>query len=455
MRRGPAPQPLKYGRCLVVALDGLGDLVLRQPLLRGLADAGYEVHVLVQAGYEGLLRFLDDRLRGIPAPLGWTIPPAVSTVHQLLDQLHSLDPALVVSAQFDPVRYADWIVRSLPGAFAAGFAGGAVQEVPGARAVEAELGLPDERPLDLVATCEESTAETEKARRLLAALTGRAPSTDPPTLTLGSSDRERASIRLQALGMAPGRFVVCYPAGTKNVTLKAWPADRYGAIAAWISRERGMPTLVMGHGSEAAVVEEVVAVARAAGGSDVRGWCSGEHDLDTMIGFVASASLYVGNDTGAMHVAAAAGVAAIAPFGGGHWPRFLPVARRGAVHTRMLPCFGCGWRDCIFFDGPCVGRVEEEAVRASVARVLDGEDGFEVHPDALPLGEADWTRAVTAFRALSSRAADSRQGLRAHASPEEPPAARLRAMAARIRHTFFGPSSRDRGAAVWRRAPRG
>jgi ADP-heptose:LPS heptosyltransferase len=380
-------------------------MVLRQPLLSGLADAGYEVHALVQEGYEPLLRFLDDRVRGIGAPLSWTVPPSKATVGALFDRVRGLDPALVVSAQFNPVRYADWIILALPNAFAAAFGGGAVQEVAGARALEPDLGLPDVRPLDLVVPCEESAPETDKARSLLAALIGRTPTSAPPRMTISPSDRERASTVLRSLGVTDGRFAVCYPAGTKNVTLKAWPAERYGRISAWLANEKGLPTLVMGHASESSIIDAVVAAARASGG-DVKAWRGEDEDLETMVALLASASLYVGNDTGAMHIAAAAGVPVVAVFGGGHWPRFLPVARRGAVHTRMLPCFGCGWKDCIFFDGPCVHRVEEDAVRASVARLLDGEDGFQVHADALPLGQSDWARAVEAFRALSARIRD-------------------------------------------------
>ena len=153
----------------------------------------------------------------------------------------------------------------------------------------------------------------------------------------------------------------------------------------------------MGHDSESAVVDAVVAAARA-GGTDVSRWLGGEKDLETMIGLLASAGLYLGNDTGPMHVAAAAGVPVVAVFGGGHWPRFLPVAHRGAVHTRKVPCFGCGWKDCVFGDAPCVGRVEEETIRASVARSLQGRGRFEIHDDPLPLSEEDRARAV-AFRA--------------------------------------------------------
>jgi ADP-heptose:LPS heptosyltransferase len=382
----------RSGRCLVLALDGIGDLVLRQPLLTGLADAGYEVHVLVQASYEALLSLLDRRLRGIPAPLRWTEAPAVEVARALLDRLRQLDPALVVSAQFDPVRYVDWILRALPAAFSVGFHGGSWQEVAGAALVAPRLRLGAPRPLDLAVSCEAPLAEAEKGRRLLGELVGGAASSDPPRIRLPPSDRAAAEAVLRSLGLAPG-YLVCFPAGTKNVTIKAWPADRFARLAAWATRERGVSTLVLGHESEAGVVEAVADAARAQG-ADVRSWRAGDGDLATTVGLLARARLYLGNDTGAMHLAAAAGVPVVAIFGGGHWPRFLPVSSRGAVHTRKLVCFGCGWRDCFFGDGPCVNRVEEAAVRASVAHLLEGADGFEVHDDTLPLTEADQDRAV-------------------------------------------------------------
>ena len=57
------------------------------------------------------------------------------------------------------------------------------------------------------------------------------------------------------------------------------------------------------------------------------------------------ARLYLGNDTGAMHLAAALGVPVTAVFGGGTWPRFVPAAVCGEAVVHPLPCFGCGW-DC-------------------------------------------------------------------------------------------------------------
>jgi glycosyltransferase involved in cell wall biosynthesis len=112
-----------------------------------------------------------------------------------------------------------------------------------------------------------------------------------------------------------------------------------------------------------------------------------------------------------MHLAAAAAVPVVAVFGGGHWPRFLPSSSTGAVHTQDLPCFGCGWRDCVFGDAPCVGRVDEAQVRRSVARVLDGGAGLEVHQQP-PLTDLEVQPSVLdGYRALSEEAARRLDGL--------------------------------------------
>jgi ADP-heptose:LPS heptosyltransferase len=399
-------KPPGSGRCLVLALDGIGDMVLRQPLLAGLADAGYEVHVLVQEGHEPLLPFLDERLLGIPAPLKWTCPPAIQTVRGLLDRLGRLEPTLVVSAQFNPVRYVDWIRRQLGGVFGAGFVGGAWQEVAGARRLEPELSLPEGRPLDLQVRCDEPLHEADKARRLLAALLGGSPPARSPRLMLRQADRERGESFLRSVRLRSQAYAVCCPAGTKNVTIKAWPADRFGRIAGWLTREKGLPTLVIGHRSEEEAVGACVRSARSAGG-DPRAWLGDIEEIETMVAVLGLARLYLGNDTGPMHVAAAAGVPVVAVFGGGHWPRFLPVAALGAVHTRRLPCFGCGWRHCFFGEGICVTRVEERAVRGSVERVLAGIAGFEVNDEEMTVGERELKQAAWTFRELSRRLDES------------------------------------------------
>jgi hypothetical protein len=47
---------------VILALDTLGDLVLRQPLFRELLERGHAVTVVTRRGYEEILPFLDRRL---------------------------------------------------------------------------------------------------------------------------------------------------------------------------------------------------------------------------------------------------------------------------------------------------------------------------------------------------------------------------------------------------------
>jgi hypothetical protein len=69
----------------------------------------------------------------------------------------------------------------------------------------------------------------------------------------------------------------------------------------------------------------------------------------------------------------------VAAFGGGHWPRFLPRARRSFVATQELPCFGCGW-ECWLLDPACITTIEARAVHEGIDWILgDGPDEQRVH----------------------------------------------------------------------------
>jgi hypothetical protein len=97
-------------------------------------------------------------------------------------------------------------------------------------------------------------------------------------------------------------------------------------------------------------------------------------------GLLEMARFYLGNDTGAMHLAAALGRPVVPIFGGGTWPRFQPVARRSLTIVQPLPCFGCAW-DCFFGDAPCVRTISPGSVRRALERFLsddaDGQAIFE------------------------------------------------------------------------------
>jgi peptidoglycan hydrolase CwlO-like protein len=164
---------------------------------------------------------------------------------------------------------------------------------------------------------------------------------------------------------------------------------------------------LVGHESERGYLESVVAAVRtASSGAAPRLWLGGEDSLPTLAGLISDASLYVGNDTGAMHLAAAAAVPVVAVFGGGTWPRFVPAAQRGAAVVRPLPCFGCGW-DCAFgdCDAPCLTGIAASQVIAAIDAVVSQPDAaFVIRPVEAPSDDALAAIAAASARYRSLRA---------------------------------------------------
>ncbi len=187
--------------------------------------------------------------------------------------------------------------------------------------------------------------------------------------------------------------MVCAAAGFANVHLKTWPAERFAAAIRHLHERHGLRTLLIGQESERPHLAALLASLSpplplspsSAPPAPAALWLGRENSLPTLAALVADASLYLGNDTGAMHLAAALDIPVVALFGGGTWPRFVPTARRGLALVQPLPCFGCGW-DCAFSatEALCLTGISAADTVAALDRHLAAPDApFAVH--SLPL----------------------------------------------------------------------
>ena len=114
---------------------------------------------------------------------------------------------------------------------------------------------------------------------------------------------------------------------------RRWPADRFAALAAALATWPDPLHVVITSGpSEAEAASRVAAEARRlAGRDDGRVVRCGEFDLEDLAALVARAQLYIGGDSGPLHVAATTTTPVVALFGPTLPARSLPWRDRPAV----------------------------------------------------------------------------------------------------------------------------
>ena len=169
-------------------------------------------------------------------------------------------------------------------------------------------------------------------------------------------------------GVAPGAYWAFAP-GAEYGPAKCWPPEHYAALARSLFERHALPVLLLGSGKEAALCEQIAALAPGA--------CrvlAGQTSLIDAMALIAAARGVVSNDSGLMHVAAAFGVPQVAVFGSTspeHTPPLNPRARVLWLKDELqLDCMPCFERSCRFGHTRCLTGVSAERVDAALAAAL-------------------------------------------------------------------------------------
>jgi heptosyltransferase-2 len=166
------------------------------------------------------------------------------------------------------------------------------------------------------------------------------------------------------MGLTEGRPVVALCPGAVGPS-KRWTVAGYRALADRLGRE-GMAVWVLGGPGERAIAQEI-----AQAGPHVRD-LTGD-DLRNAILALAAAQAAVSNDSGLLHVAAAAGTPAVGIFGPTspwHWAPLNPLA--AVVETAAeVPCRPCHKPVCRFEHHRCMREIAPGEVLAATLRALE------------------------------------------------------------------------------------
>ena len=80
--------------------------------------------------------------------------------------------------------------------------------------------------------------------------------------------------------------------------------------------------------------------------------------------------LFIGNDSGPVHLAAGVGVPVVGFYGPGEYERFRPWGARHEAIRVGLPCSPCS-QDCAFNDPRCIRGISLDRAKEVIAKKLD------------------------------------------------------------------------------------
>ena len=176
--------------------------------------------------------------------------------------------------------------------------------------------------------------------------------------------RQAVAQKLAARGVRPGtRYALLHPAA--NFFTKEWPFERYAALARFLERQHGLAPVFTAGPGEGAKLE---AVARAYGKPLTR---LDPLAVPELVAAVEGAALFVGNDSGPTHIAAALARPLVALFGSSDANAWSPWRAAHALVQNYYACNPCRGDRCYAFAQPeCILSITLEQAQAAVERVL-------------------------------------------------------------------------------------
>jgi heptosyltransferase-2 len=152
--------------------------------------------------------------------------------------------------------------------------------------------------------------------------------------------------------------------GATNSSAKRWFPARYSEVGERLADLVQGRVVLLGGPSERALTLEILESMKAAP-LDL----SGKTSLEELMGILGALSIFVTNDSGPMHVAAALGTPTVAVFGPTDERETGPMGQASKVVRKEVDCSPCLFKECPT-DHRCMHTVDVEDVVQSASELL-------------------------------------------------------------------------------------
>lgn len=202
------------------------------------------------------------------------------------------------------------------------------------------------------------------------------PLADPVEMPLDPAADRRIADRLAAMGVAPEDDLVVVHVSANN-PFRRWPEPAFAELVAGLAERGPRRRLVLSSGpSDRDAAGRIAASARArlSAAAAARILEFGDFDLAELRAIIGRSRLFVGGDTGPLHVAATTATPVVAVYGPTlpirSTPWRDPQVPTESVEIAGLACRPCEQRVCVHGDYRCLTTLEPQRVLAAAERAL-------------------------------------------------------------------------------------
>ena len=149
------------------------------------------------------------------------------------------------------------------------------------------------------------------------------------------------------------------------VALKRWRPERYAKLADWLVAQKRAKIIFVGVDAEMPIIAEIQALMREKSFN-----IAGKTSLTQLASILQVCQLFIGNDSGPMHLAAAVGIPTIGLYGPGDPGRFGPVGAQCQTLRQKPDCPPCLGTTCRFGGEGCMSEIQV----ADVIQAIDLRD---------------------------------------------------------------------------------
>lgn len=329
-------------RVLIKAPNWLGDLVMTLPALRALRVAYPQARLAVLVRRE--LAGLYDGCRWIDRVVPYSVAPGVRGIAdraRLIGELRGgrYDLAVVLPKSFESVFWV-WLAG--------------IPRRAGFRSDGRSWMLTNGVPLPRLRRGHQSGDYLDLLRNGLGVA-----AIDDQRLEVAQHHREQMESWLAARGGAGPLIAMAVSAAYGPA--KEWPEGRYVGLIERLESRYGVRCVLVGAPGER---ERCRRVAQASAASPIV--AAGETTVGQLVALLSLCDGFAGNDSGAMHVAAAVGIPTVGVFGSTDPERTGPRGRCVAVVRRPLACSPCLERTCRYGHYDCLNAITVDAVEGQL-----------------------------------------------------------------------------------------